>query len=163
MTRVGTLFSPAAGPAVRARRAAAAAMIVLGAASFATPAARAADLSVQGAWFRIVVPTRPAAGYFRLRNDSDAARTLVGAQSAACGSLMMHQSLHQGGEDRMVMVRNLPVPAHGSLVFGPGGYHLMCVSPGAAVRPGNSVPVTLRFADGSTIEAPFAVKGAVPQ
>ena len=33
----------------------------------------------------------------------------------------------------------------------PGGYHLMCMSPGRAMTPGQSVSVTLRLASGETV------------
>lgn len=120
-------------------------------------------LAVQNAWLRVLIPSRPAAGYFVLRNDGDAARQLVGARSPACGGLMLHRSLQESGQDRMEMVESVEVPPHGAVRFAPGGYHLMCMSPGADVKPGGQVPVTLRFADGAALTASFAVKGASGQ
>ncbi len=111
-------------------------------------------------WIRAVMPSRPAAGYFTLSNDTAAAQALVGAASPACGMLMLHQSISENGEDRMAMVKSIAIPAHGSVKFAPGGYHLMCMSPSPAVTPGHSVPVTLQFADGSTLQASFPVRGA---
>ena len=117
-------------------------------------------LSVSAPWMRLVVPSRPAAGYFTLENDTAKATALTGAESPACGSLMLHRSLHQDGTDRMVMVRSVPLPPHGRVTFAPGGYHLMCMAPSAAVRPGKTVPVTLHFADGATLTTDFPVRGA---
>ena len=74
--------------------------------------------------------------------------------------LMLHRSVDQGGQERMVEVASVPVPAHGKVSFMPGGYHLMCMSPAAAMRPGQSVPVTLRFADGGSLTASFPVRNA---
>jgi hypothetical protein len=121
---------------------------------------QSAGLSLSGQWFRLVLRSVPAAGYFTLSNDGAAARKLVGAASPACGSLMLHQSVQQGSEDRMAMVSSVAVPAHGQVAFAPGGYHLMCMSPAAAMTPGRSVPVTLRFADGGSLTASFPVRGA---
>lgn len=118
-------------------------------------------LTVSDPWMRSVIPSRPAAGYFTLSNDTAEAHKLVGAASPACGTLILHQSTHNDGQDRMVMVKSIPVPAHGTVKFAPGGYHLMCMSPSQAVKPGHSVPVTLRLADGSTVEASFPVRGAM--
>jgi copper(I)-binding protein len=125
-------------------------------------AAQAAEggLTISDPWMRSVIPSRPAAGYFTLSNDTGHAEALVGAASPACGTLMLHRSLNQGGQDRMAMVKSVPVPAHGSVTFAPGGYHLMCVSPSKEVTPGGAVPVTLRFADGGTVTARFPVRGA---
>ena len=74
---------------------------------------------------------------------------------------MLHQSVESGGVSKMMDVKNVPVPAGGSIAFAPGGYHLMCMNPGAAMAPGSHVPVSLVFADGSKVQADFAVKNAV--
>ncbi len=104
------------------------------------------------------MPSRPAAGYFVLSNQTDRTRTLVGAASPGCGALMLHRSLNSNGQERMEMVDSVPVPARGEVKFAPGGYHLMCMSPTAA--RGGSVSVTLRFQDGSSLVASFPVRGA---
>jgi copper(I)-binding protein len=125
-------------------------------------AAHAADsgVKVSAPWMRLVVPSRPAAGYFTLSNDTAKAQVLIGAASPACGMLMLHQSVQQNGMDRMSMVKSVRIPAHGDVKFAPGGYHLMCMSPSKDMTPGHSVPVTLRFADGSSITTSFPVRGA---
>lgn len=118
-------------------------------------------LSVSDAWMRVVLSSRPAAGYFILSNTSARDRTLVGAETPACGQLMLHRSVHQGGQDRMEMLRSVAVPAHGTVKFAPGGNHLMCLTPTTDVAPGHALTVTLRFADGGTLAAIFAVRGAM--
>jgi periplasmic copper chaperone A len=119
-----------------------------------------AGLALSNPWFRLVMPSLPAAGYFTLSNTTATTEKLVGAASPACGMLMLHRSVSQGGQERMVMVDNVPVPARGKLSFMPGGYHLMCMSPTTAMQPGKSVPVTLRFADGDSLTASFPVRNA---
>jgi periplasmic copper chaperone A len=128
--------------------------------SAGTAQAAEAGLSLSAPWFRLVTPSLPAAGYFTLSNLMATPRKLVGAASPACATLMLHQSIDQGGQERMVMVNSVPVPAQGKVSFAPGGYHLMCMSPTTAMRPGQSVPVTLRFADGGTLTARFPVRNA---
>jgi copper(I)-binding protein len=49
------------------------------------------------------------------------------------------------------------------LKFAPGGYHLMCMQPSADIKPGKTVSVTLTFANGSSVTAPFAVRSASGQ
>ncbi|HEV2100642.1 MAG TPA: copper chaperone PCu(A)C [Stellaceae bacterium] len=117
-------------------------------------------LALSDPWFRLVMPSLPAAGYFALSNTSTAPQTLIGAASPACGMLMLHRSVDQGGRERMVMVDSVSVPPQGKVSFMPGGYHLMCMSPTTAMRPGQSVPVTLRFADGGSLTASFPVRNA---
>ncbi len=126
----------------------------------ATAASAGQGLTLSNPRMRMVIPSRPAAGYFDLFNNSGTARELVGASSPACGTLMLHKSTDQGGIDRMVMAGSVPVPAHGRVSFAPGGYHMMCMTPTPELKVGNSVPVTLRFGDGGTLSASFPVRGA---
>ena len=118
------------------------------------------ELTVSGAWMRFIMPSVPAAAYFRLSNGSARPRALIGADSPACGMLTLHESLVQNGMDRMVMLRSIQVPAHGYVDFTPGRYHLMCMAPSKDMSPGHSVTISLRFADGERITARFAVRTA---
>jgi periplasmic copper chaperone A len=124
-------------------------------------AAEAAETGVtlSDPWMRFIVPSRPAAGYFVLTNDTALAHALIGAASPACGTLMLHKSMSKNGVEKMMIMDRIAIPAHGKLTFAPGGYHLMCMRPTAAVKPGKSVVITLRFADGGTLVAPFPVRG----
>jgi copper(I)-binding protein len=132
------------------------------AAATAALGAKAAEpgIRVSGPWFQVIMPSRPAAGYFALTNDSAEARTLVGAASPGCGMLLPHRSVSHGGVEQMELVQSIPVPTHSGIAFVPGGYHLMCMSPAASLTPGASVPVTLRFADGGSITVDFPVRNA---
>jgi copper(I)-binding protein len=160
MTPEPSRSMPAAGPAARPMRPIAiAAAAALGLFAASPSVAAESGLAITGAWIRTTVPSLPAAGYFVLSNKGPTARTLVAASSPGCKQLMLHRSVSKNGIDRMIRVRNLKVPAHGSVKFEPGGYHLMCMSPSADVRPGRSVPVTLRFADGSSLTRAFKVYG----
>jgi periplasmic copper chaperone A len=125
----------------------------------ALPAFGAAEksLTVSNSWFRFIMASRPAAGYFILTNASSKPHVLTGVSSPACGSLMMHKSQQQNGEDTMAMVSSIPVPAQGAVTFAPGGYHLMCMSPTKDMKVGAKVPVTLSFDNGSTLTQDFVV------
>ena len=114
---------------------------------------------VSAPWIRLIMPSHPAAGYFTLSNKTARDRILVGAASPACGMLMLHRSISENGADRMAMVKDVDVPAHGEVVFAPGGYHLMCLSPSRDMIPGHSVPVTFRFKSGDELTTNFLVRG----
>jgi len=124
-------------------------------------AADAAQVTVGDAWFRALPGGVPAGGYFVLRNEGAKTVTLTGASSPACGNVMLHKSMQMGGMDRMEMVDGVAVPPKGRATFAPGGYHLMCMAPTAAMKPGRFVAVTLEFADGTHLSARFAVKNAM--
>lgn len=111
---------------------------------------------------QVLIASRPAAGYFALQNHGGSPLVLTGASAPDCGSLMLHQSTSEGGMDRMLMVKSVAVPPHGTIRFAPGGYHLMCMSPsGALLRHAGTEPVTLQFADGRSITADFTIQGIV--
>jgi copper(I)-binding protein len=135
---------------------------MLAAAGIAAPLAHGEDngLAVSDGWMRMIIPSRPAAGYFTLRNNGAKDRVLTGASSPACGTVMLHRSVTADGAEKMEMVDKVTVPAHGTLQFAPHGYHLMCMKPSPAMEPGKDVPVTLRFLDGSALTTAFKVKGA---
>jgi hypothetical protein len=128
----------------------------------ATPAL-AANMTVSGGWFRALPANLPAGGYFTLHNGGAMPVSLIGAASPACSMLMLHKSMTMNGMSRMESIESIPVPPGTDVTFAPGGYHLMCMKPTAAMKPGASVPVTLDFADGSKLSANFAVKNAKGQ
>jgi len=145
----------AVGPALSV-----AALLALTAAAFA---AAPAGISIEKPRMRFIIKERPAAGYFTLKNDGGTAVDLTGAASSACGMLMLHQSKEVNGVEKMLPVKDVKVPAHGSVSFAPGGFHLMCMQPQASMKVGADVPVTLKFGDGDSITAQFPVRGANSQ
>ena len=117
-------------------------------------------LEVSGAYMQTTIPSSSAAGYFMLKNNGDIDRVLVDASSPDCESIMIHKSESGGGVEKMRMVDSIPVPAHQSVTFAPGGFHLMCMSPAESTKPGISVPVTLTFEGGISLTSDFPVRSA---
>jgi periplasmic copper chaperone A len=132
--------------------------ILLALAACAALPAQAGNATVSDAWFRALPGKLPAGGYFVLKNSGSKPLTLIGAQSPACGTLMLHMTHQMGGMSHMMAVDSVEVPAHGTFAFAPGGYHLMCMEP--ALKQGTTVPVTLKFAGGETLQASFQVRSA---
>lgn len=115
-------------------------------------------ITVSNPWFRFLLPTLPAGGYMTLRNPSGQPAVLTAAHSDACGMMMLHKSVSQNGQAKMVGVNNIIIPAHGSFAFTPGAYHVMCMQP--TMKPGQSVAVTLEFAHLAPLTVEFKVYGA---
>lgn len=135
-------------------------MIAIAALALGIGQADAAALRVTNGWFRALPAAVPSGGYFTLHNDGDKAVSLTGAQSPACGMLMLHKSMNHGGMGMMEHVDNVAVDPGGTLEFAPGGYHLMCMDSKPILKPGAQVPVTLSFAGGDTVTAEFQVRNA---
>lgn len=131
---------------------------IVAAGSYSVARAAPAALQVSGGWFRYITPQTPAGGYMRLDNPFSHAQVLVGASSPACGMMMLHRSETTGGADAMIEVKQVKIPARGSLSFNPGNFHLMCMQPKMVV--GQKVEVLLTLKNGQTVTAPFTVFGA---
>ena len=126
----------------------------------AAHAAQADHVRASDAWIRVLPGSLPAAGYVTLHNDADQPAVLQGASSVTYASVMLHESSTNTGMGRMRMVEQLQIPAHGQVMLAPGGYHFMLMDAATAVQPGQSVKLTLHFADGSTLSTDFAARPA---
>jgi copper(I)-binding protein len=118
----------------------------------ATDALDAADskLKIESCWIRLLPQQLPAGAYFVIKNDDGAAATLTGVRSEAYGSSMLHQSKTAGGMAKMEMAHDIAVPAHGELVFAPGGYHVMLQKPTHLISVGDKLRLDFQFAGGAT-------------
>src|SRR5271168_684713 len=85
-----------------------------------TGAASAAPFEVTDGWFRALPGKLPAGGYFTAYNGTGREVAITGANSDACGMVMMHQSSNKGGLSGMNMVDRVIVPSGGTLRFAPG-------------------------------------------
>lgn len=112
---------------------------------------------VEHAWIRWLPANLPAAGYAVIANDSDTTVRLASASSADYAMVMLHHSRLAEGDSTMEDVDHLDIPAHGSVTLAPGGYHLMLMHAKRAIKPGDTVPMTLHFAGGAALQVDFSV------
>lgn len=136
-----------------------AALLVMGFAAHAATSAKV-QVRVDHAWIRVLPGALPAGGYATISNTGDTPLTLTGASSPAYGHVMLHKSSMQNGVSHMRMIKQLKLPAHASVKLAPGGYHLMLMQATHKVSPGDTVPVTLHFADSSQLEVDFTARPA---
>jgi periplasmic copper chaperone A len=73
---------------------------------------------------------------------------------------MLHETRNKDGVSEMVSVDKITVPEHGSIAFGPGGYHIMLMQAKKQVKPGYKVPITLQFEGGDELTVNFEVRNA---
>jgi copper(I)-binding protein len=131
-----------------------------------------AETRADGAWVRLpAVSGNPGAAYFTIRGGSEPA-TLVAVKAPFAVRAELHESMSKesgathdghagmkGGAMSMQPVKDVTVPARGTVEFAPGGKHVMLYDIGPAVKPGERAPLTLSFADGKTIEVKAIVVG----
>lgn len=123
-------------------------------------AGSAPAVQAKEAWIRWLPAKLPAAGYVSLSNTGDKPVVLNGAASADYASTALHETRNKGSVSEMVQVGKITIPAHGTLAFQPGGYHLMLTKAKKPIKPGDTVPVTLLFEGGNKLMVNFEVRNA---
>lgn len=119
-----------------------------------------AETEVEGAWVRLpAVSGRPGAAYFTIRGGSKG-DTLLQVSTPAALRTELHETMDHAGAKSMRPIRDVAVPAGGTLAFAPGGKHVMLFDLGPQVKPGDTIPLSLAFAGGRTVEAQAKVVGA---
>ena len=105
-----------------------------------------AEVTITDAWVRGTVPAQKATGAFmQLTSPTEAA--LVAASSPAAKIVEIHEMKMDGGMMRMKAVDRIALPAGKPVTLGPGGYHVMLMDLAAPLKEGDTVTVTLTFAD----------------
>lgn len=124
------------------------------------PSAAPAALAVNDARITLSpVPGRPAAAYLTLAGGPAADR-LTAIASPRVATVELHEGGMKNGMMTMARVDTIDVPADGETKLAPGGYHAMLFGVDPAVKPGSSLPLTLRFASGAVLETNAAVRAA---
>jgi copper(I)-binding protein len=116
------------------------------------------DIQVKEAWIRWLPANVPGGGYMTLINTGAAARLLIGASSPDYGEVSIHRSRIRNGMNEMAPVESIVLKPLIPVRFAEGGYHLMLMQPKRPLEPGDRVLITLRFARGPPVAAPFEVR-----
>ncbi len=113
---------------------------------------QASAISVSDAWVKAADEGMTAA-FAVLTNDSQTDATLVAATTDASSTVEIHQTTMVDGAMAMAPADGgIVVPAGGSVTLEPGGYHIMLMDLTTAIEPGDQVPLTVEFSDGSTVD-----------
>jgi copper(I)-binding protein len=134
------------------------AMILLGAPAFALPVS-VGTLTIDGAWTRATPPGAPTAGgYLTITNAGPEDDTLVAVSTPAAPMSSIHEMATKDGVMTMAEVDGgLPIPAGGSVTLAPNGFHIMFMGLTAALKQGETLPVTLTFAKAGKVDVAFPV------
>src|SRR5258708_32859653 len=140
-------------------------LLPLGLAMLCGGAAAARDyklgtLEIAQPWARATPPSAPAGGGFlKITNTGSTPDRLISASSPAAELVQVHEMKMDGSVKRMREVeKGLEIPAGGSVMLAPGGYHLMMMGLKAPFKQGASVPVTLGFEKAGKIDVELAVE-----
>jgi len=130
---------------------------------------QASEVGADRAWVRLPgVAGRPGAAYFTIHGGAKPT-TLVAVSAPFAIRAEMHESMPDmsmpmdhgmGSAMTMAPVKDVAVPANANVAFAPGGKHVMLFDIAPRVQSGDTVPLTLQFADGRKIEVKAKVVGA---
>lgn len=121
-----------------------------------------AKLSADRAWVRLpAVAGNPGAGYLTIHGGPEPVR-LLAVESPAAGSTELHESMKMGagGMTGMQRLDGLDVPANGTVTFAPNGNHVMMFGLSSTLKPGGTIPLSVRFEKGQPLTIEAKVVGA---
>ena len=122
-------------------------------------ASEQAGISARDAWIREMPPGMTMmAGYMALRNNTSLPQVLITANSPGFGRVMIHRTIVKDGMAGMEHASHIELAPNASLIFAPGGYHLMLMNPKRTLRAGDSVVINLEFRGGLVLPVAFEVR-----
>jgi periplasmic copper chaperone A len=118
---------------------------------------------VEAPWARAVPPGTPnSAAFFAAHNGGEALAEIIAAASPAASAVELHTHDDDGGVMRMRQVEAFAIPGRGHLHLAPGGDHVMLIGLVAPLVEGGTVPLTLTFRDGSSLDVQVPVLARPP-
>ena len=122
-------------------------------------ATEGAGISVRDAWVREAPPgAAMMAGYMVLQNKTSRPQVLVAASSSGFETVTIHRTIAKEGMTGMEHAPQIELLPKASLIFAPGGYHLMLLNPKRTLRAGDRVDITLEFRGGLVLPVVFEVR-----
>lgn len=110
------------------------------------------QIDADAAYVRLpAVKGNPAAAYFTVHGGT-ADTALFSVSSPVAIRAEMHESMKSGAMTSMKPIGQVPLPAKSTLVFGPGGRHVMLFDINPGIKRGSKVPLTFTFSNGLRFE-----------
>jgi copper(I)-binding protein len=114
-----------------------------------TAAEPAPSLVLSDAWVRALPPGQPnTAAYLTATNSGASAVIIVAASADIADAVEMHTTREVDGYQRMERLQEVPVAPGQSVIFAPGGKHLMLLGLERMPAPGEQVRLCLALAGG---------------
>lgn len=118
--------------------------------------AQTGTVEINDAWAR-ATPGGATNGAAYLTVQSPIADRLTGAATPVADKAELHTMTMDGGIMRMREVPGVELPAGQPVTLKPGGLHIMLIGLKEPLRPGQSMPLTLRFEKAGAREVTAAV------
>jgi len=124
------------------------------------------DLHIAHPWSLALPPNAPnVAAYFIIDNKGQQADRLLGVDTPISDKAELHEHVMTGEVMRMQQVKDVPVPAGGTVTFSPSAYHVMIMAPKdrSLLRDGQRFPLTLHFEKAGDLTVEVAVQKQPPE
>ena len=116
-------------------------------------------VTVTDPYVRAIPPViKTTAAFMQLQSSDDVERFVVDASSPAAGAVELHMHTMDDGVMRMRRIVHIHLPPNKPVSLEPGGLHVMLFDLTAPIAPGDQIPITLTFDDGSTREISAEVR-----
>lgn len=123
---------------------------------------RKGDITISSHVVRASIPGSPnSAAYMVVANSGATPDALLAARCACAASADIHKTEDMHGMSTMVSAAPVIVPAHGQVVFQPGGYHVMLTGLKEPLRDGGQQAITLVFKRAGAISVSFRISARI--
>lgn len=117
------------------------------------------SLKIDNTWSPAAPPVaKVMAGYMTISNNSQHAIKVSTAKSPLFKNVEIHLTKMENDMMRMVKQEHLNIPANTKVELKPGGLHMMLIGKLKPIKTGSSIPVTISFDNGESINITLAVK-----
>ena len=121
--------------------------------------AQTSDIIARNAWARVPLPSKTeTALYVVVENHTSQRRAIVSVSSDSAAAAEMHQMQMVRMSMVMTPVSQVNLPAKGKATFDPNGYHIMLYGLKSRPVPGDTIKVTLKLDDGTTVPVEATVR-----
>jgi copper(I)-binding protein len=142
--------------------AAAATILAAGAAGADPHQVKQGDITISSRMVRTSFRGTPnSAAYMVVANAGAAADKLISARCACAASVGIHMTENMAGMSTMQSVAPVTIPAHGQVVFRPGGLHLMLTHLKEPLVEGGEQDITLVFQRAGAVRASFHIRAQI--
>lgn len=117
------------------------------------------EMVIENVQANMTMPSDTGSVWVKITNNTGQDDALVGAEVPGCGTIELHNMVMDG--DVMVMRQveggEIPIPNGEIVELKQGGLHIMCIGKEAPLAVGDSLDITLNFANAGTMDVTASV------
>jgi len=136
------------------------ALLLAGCSPATPPSYSSAGIAVAAPFSRPAPAGGTGAGFFSVTNNNTGPDVLVAVESPIAAKVQIHETSTAGGMMRMEELKDgVPLKAGQTVVFQPGGKHVMFIGLVRPLKAGDRIPATLVFRHAGRAPIELVVRG----